>query len=92
MFSESSLSELSDDEEDFVPVKKGKKVTGKKAGEWKLKEVLRMPRQTTYSAQALYGAWHFSIRWRDLPFTADRIVGRGDHARKSRLGPRVPER
>lgn len=48
----SSLTEFSSDEE-YAPVKTTKKKTEK--GQYKIKPILNPPRQTTYSAKALFG-------------------------------------
>lgn len=85
----SSLSELSE-EEDFAPTKKEKKGRGKK-GVFALKKVLKIPRQTTYSTQALYGMYVSPQRWRDYLYKVI-VFCRGDHAREGRFGPGVPTR
>lgn len=53
-----SVSDYSSDSEDDAPIAKRKKSTGAKADsdDFAFKNVLRPPRSTTYTAQALYGA------------------------------------
>jgi hypothetical protein len=53
-----SVSDYSSDSEDDTPIAKRKKSTGAKADndDFSFKNVLRPPRSTTYTAQALYGA------------------------------------
>ena len=53
----SSASDYSSDSENDTPIAKKKKSTGAKADsdDFSFKNVLRPPRSTTYTAQALYG-------------------------------------
>lgn len=56
--SEDDFSDLTDLESDYYTESKGKKKsTGKSAGKprYKIKNALKVPRATTYTAQALYG-------------------------------------
>ena len=52
-----SVSDYSSDSEDDTPIAKRKKSTGAKTDndDFSFKNVLRPPRSTTYTAQALYG-------------------------------------
>ncbi|THH05590.1 hypothetical protein EW145_g4688 [Phellinidium pouzarii] len=51
----SSLTDISSDDDGFVPLSKTKKSGAKKsAGQWTLKQVLKAPRTTQYSARTLY--------------------------------------
>lgn len=52
-----SASDYSSDSEDDTPIAKRKKSTGAKTDndDFSFKNVLRPPRSTTYTAQALYG-------------------------------------
>ncbi|KLO15691.1 hypothetical protein SCHPADRAFT_849248 [Schizopora paradoxa] len=48
----SSLTDISDDDEQYTPAPKGKKTREK--AQYTIKPILKPPRQTTYSAKALY--------------------------------------
>ena len=53
MFSDiESLTELSSDEYDEKPTQSTKK---KEKKQWKLKQVLKAPKQSTYSVASIYG-------------------------------------
>jgi len=48
----SSLTDISEDDEAYTPAPKTKKA--KEKGQYTIKPILKPPRQTTYSAKALY--------------------------------------
>src|SRR5688572_11781205 len=62
----SDLTSLDDDGSDFgaSTSKKKKKKTGQSSGGYKIKNALRVPRATTYTAQSLYGTSLFLFSWR----------------------------
>jgi len=51
----SDLTELETDDDEKTTTKKKTKATGKKDGGYKIKNALKVPRATTYTAQALHG-------------------------------------
>lgn len=57
MASDDDFSDLTDIESDYAETKRGKKPKAKSGGKltYKIKNALKVPRATTYTAQALYG-------------------------------------
>ena len=66
MFSDiDSLTELSSSDNDDEYTAKPKRGNAKTNGEkkaWKLKQVLKAPRQSTHSVESIYGAWSLVLR------------------------------
>lgn len=55
MDTSSELTDITSDDYETTVKKKGKKTSAKDHKGWKLRNVLKVPRATTYTAQALYG-------------------------------------
>ncbi|KAI0919977.1 hypothetical protein AcV5_001908 [Taiwanofungus camphoratus] len=51
---DSDLTELSSDDEEYVPTSQKKKASTKTKGEYKVQNALRPPRTTQYTAKSLY--------------------------------------
>lgn len=55
MDSSSELTDIESDDYEATVKKRGRKASKKDHKGWRLKNVLKVPRATTYTAQALYG-------------------------------------
>ena len=71
----SDLTELETDEDEKTTTKKKTKATsGKKDGGYKIKNALKVPRATTYTAQALHGTrLSYQFAFYELILSADQI-------------------
>lgn len=74
--SDDDFSDLTDiDSDDYADTKTKKKSTAKSGGKsaYKIKNALKVPRATTYTAQALYGMEFFFFLARSYRFTTEQI-------------------
>ena len=74
MASEDDVSDLTDIEsDDYAETKKKKKPTAANKPTYKIKNALKVPRATTYTAQALYGRFTSFCKVFIISWTIDQI-------------------